>query len=94
MSGEKLVERVQVGLSAVVGLLAVMATLYGGAVLVWFAMREPNALALVVAAALVSAAIFFRKERNVYNVTLGHPDSAEIIARLKAVLDSDGKRSH
>ncbi|TJU85613.1 MAG: hypothetical protein E5Y10_24650 [Mesorhizobium sp.] len=90
MTREKWVERILTGMSAVVGLLAVVAAVFVAiAALIWIE-KAPEFFAVVIAAGMVSAAITLKKDRNVYNITLGHPDSAEIIARLKAILDKDG----
>lgn len=88
-SGMSILDTMKTGANAVAGLL-----IFCGAiammisVLIWIE-KAPEFLAIVISAAMVSAALFFRKERNVYNVTLGHPDSAEIIAKLNKIL-ADG----
>lgn len=88
----KLAETLKTGANAVAGLLIMIGAVAASvAVLIWIE-RAPEFLAIIIAAALIAAALFFRKERNVYNLTLGHPDSIEIIAQLRAILDKDARK--
>jgi hypothetical protein len=89
MDREKWVERILTGVSAVVGLLVVVAALVIGlSVVVWIE-KAPEFLAIVIAAGMVSAALYFRKPYQIYNLTVGHPETGEIIEALRRVLDRD-----
>jgi hypothetical protein len=85
----RLIAAIKNGTDAVAGLL-VLVSVVGAwiAVLVWIE-KAPEFLAIVISAAMISAAIAFRRERNVYNLTLGHPDSVEIMAKLRRLLDKE-----
>lgn len=65
MAREIWVERILTGLSAVFGLLTLIVAAYGGAVIVALAINAPDALAIVLAALIVGAALYFRKPLSV-----------------------------
>jgi len=85
------VERILTGLSAAVGLIAVIASVYGGLAMIWLAMKAPEAFAIVVGAALIGAAIYLRGPTNVYNVQMVHPETDAILRSVHEVMRKQRK---
>jgi hypothetical protein len=86
MDREKWVERILTGVSAVVGLLVIVAALVIGlSVVVWIE-KAPEFLAIVIAAGMVSAALYFRKPPQINNLAMSHPDTVEIMESIRRVL--------
>lgn len=75
------------GLDAVFGVVIIIAAMAAFVFALHLAGKEPALFAIVVSAAMLSAAIYFKKQPNVYNLTLGHPDSVEIMELLRKVLE-------
>lgn len=82
--------RFKTALDAVAGLLV----LAGGIAVMVYALilveKAPEFFAINIAAGVVAAAIYFKAPSNHYNITMGHPDSVEIITKLNKLLDKRG----
>ena len=60
--------------------------------LIWIE-KAPEFLAIVISAAMIAAAIAYsQKPYKIYNLTVGHPETGEIIDALKRVLDKEQER--
>lgn len=80
------------GVAAVSGLLAFVASIYGGWVMLCFAMKAPDAFAIVAAAAIIGAAVYFRGPTRVYNLQMGHPETESILAAVADLMQRQAKR--
>ena len=92
MKRELWVERILTGASAMAGPMVFAAFIFAGiAVLIWIE-KAPEFLAIVIAAGMVSAALYFRKPDRIYNLTVGHPETGEIIEALHRLLDNGERK--
>jgi len=82
----KIHPRLDTAFNAVIGLTMFVLVIFGCAILLVVAEREPMGLCVVAGSALIAAALFFRKPPVVNNLSLGHPDSIEIIDGVRALL--------
>lgn len=85
-------ERILTGMSAVVGVCLVIGIFYAGLACLWLAMKSPDAFALVVAASIVGAAIYFRGPTKVYNMQMSHPETEEVLSAVAALLQKHTKQ--
>lgn len=73
---------VRKGVAAVAGMLGFMASIYGGLAMLWLVMKAPDAFALVCGAAIIGAAIYFRKPSKTYHLQMSHPDTQRVLADI------------
>lgn len=84
---KRLWEAAENGLDAVFGIVILIAAMAAFVLALHLVNKETAFFAIVVSAAMLSAAIYFKKQPNVYNLALGHPDSVEIMELLRKVLE-------
>lgn len=92
MKREVWVERILTGISAVVGLCWVIGIIYFGLACLWLAMKAPDAFALVAAASIVGAAVYFRGPTKVYNMQMSHPETEDVLSAVAALLQKHTKQ--
>lgn len=92
MKREMWVERILTGISAVVGVAWVVGVFYAGLACIWLVMKAPDAFALVAAASIIGAAIYFRGPTKVYNMQLSHPETEEVLEGVRTLLRKHDKQ--
>lgn len=92
MKREVWVERILTGISAVVGVGFVIGIIYAGLAGLWLVMKAPDAFALVAAASIIGAAIYFRGPTKVYNMQMSHPETEEVLSAVAALLHKHSKK--
>lgn len=87
MTREKWFERIHVGISAVVGVLTIIAACYAGLAMLWLVMKAPDAFASVVGASIIGAALYLKKPSTTYHLNMGHPDTVAIMNSIKRIVE-------
>lgn len=81
------VERIITGISAVIGILAVIAACYAGLAMLWLVMKAPDAFAIVAGAGIIGTALYLKKPAATYLLNMGHPDAVAIMNSIKRIVE-------
>lgn len=82
---------VRKGITAASGIIAVVATTYGGLAAIWIVMKAPEAFAIVVGASAIAASIYLRGPTKVYNMQMSHPETDEMLRAARYSIQKQSK---